>query len=223
MLRRARVLTLPLVLFASGLAGHAAAGGATPGTSVLIPLFVLTVVLAGPLASASTNPARAVALLAGGQALLHAALQLRGRSAVPATTTMCGSASHMAAMPPASDSHMMMHHCAAGAHGPALSGMSSGHLIMLLGHLAAAVVVGAWLVAGERALWTLLALTARPVVEAWRRVTEVLRVGVGAVVADRQRLQLGWGVPSAVPDSMWATGVVPRRGPPTAASPGPHT
>ena len=51
---------------------------------------------------------------------------------------------------------------------------------MLLGHLAAAVVVGAWLVAGERALWTLLALTARPAVEAWRRVTEVLRVGVGA-------------------------------------------
>ena len=123
-LRQVRVLTLPSVLFASGLAGHAAAGGATPGTSVLIPLYLLTVVLAAPFASASTSPARAVALVAGGQALLHAALQLLGRSAVPATTTMCGSASHMAAMPSAPDSHMMMHHCAAGAHGPALAGMS---------------------------------------------------------------------------------------------------
>jgi hypothetical protein len=221
-LRRARVLTLPSVLFASGLAGHAAAGGATPGTSVLIPLFVLTVVLAAPFASASTSPARAGALLTSGQALLHAALQLLGRSAVPATTTMCGSASHMAAMPSAPDSHMMMHHCAAGAHGPALSGMSSGHLVMLLGHLAAAVVVGAWLVAGERGLWTLLTLTARPVVEAWRRVTEALRVGVGAVVSECQRLQLGWGLPIAIRDSMWAVGAVTRRGPPVTGSQEPH-
>jgi hypothetical protein len=223
-LRQVRLLTLPSELFASGLAGHAAADGVTPGTSVLIPLFVLTVVLVAPFVGAPTRPARAVALLAGGQGLLHAALQLLGGTAAPATTTMCGAASHVAAMPSPTSSHMMMHqHCAAAAHGSALSGMSGGHLVMLLGHLAAAIVVGAWLVAGERAFWTLLALTARPVAEAWRTVTEVLRVGVGGVVADCQRLQLGWGLPSVVRDSVWAAGVVPRRGPPVTASPGPHT
>jgi hypothetical protein len=223
-LRQVRLLTLPSVLFASGLAGHAAADGVTPDTSVLIPLFVLTVVLVAPFVGAPTRPARAVALLAGGQGLLHAALQLFGGTAAPATTTMCGAASHVAAMPSPTSSHMMMHqHCAAAAHGSALSGMSGGHLVMLLGHMAAALVVGAWLVAGERAFWTLLALTARPVSEAWRTVTEVLRVGVGAVVADCQRLQLGWGLPAVVRDSVWAAGVVPRRGPPVTASPGPHT
>ena len=222
-LRQLRVLTLPSVLFASGLAGHAAAGGTTPGISVLIPLFVLTVILAAPFTSAPTTPARAVALLAGGQGLLHTALQLLGRPAVPPATTMCGTASHVAAMSSPPSSHMMMHHCAAGAPDPALPGMSSGHQVMLLGHLAAAVVVGAWLVAGERALWTLLTLTARPVVEAWRTVTEMFRDGIEAVVADCQRLQHGWRGLSAVPDSVWAAGVVPRRGPPTAASPGPHS
>jgi hypothetical protein len=222
-LRQVRLLTLPSVLFASGLAGHAAADGVTPDTSVLIPLFVLTVVLVAPFVGAPTRPARAVALLAGGQGLLHAALQLLGGTAAPATTTMCGAASHVAAMPSPTNSHMMHQHCAAAAHGSAMSGTSGGHLVMLLGHLAAAVVVGAWLVAGERAFWTLLALTARPVAEAWRTVTEVLRVGVGAVVADCQRLQLGWGLRSVVRDSMWAAGVVPRRGPPVTVSPGPHS
>jgi hypothetical protein len=222
-LRQVRVLTLPSVLFFSGLAGHAAADGVMPGTSVLIPLFVLTVVLVAPFVGAPiTSPARAVALLAGGQGLSHAALQMLGGTAVPATTTMCGAASHVATMPSPTSSHMMMHqHCAAAAHGSALSSMSGGHLAMLLGHLAAAVVVGAWLVAGERAFWTLLALTARPVVEAWRTVKEVLRVGV--VVAECQRLQLGWGLPYVFRDSMWAAGVVPRRGPPVKASPRPHT
>jgi hypothetical protein len=224
-LRQVRVLTLPSVLFFSGLAGHAAADGVMPGTSVLIPLFVLTVVLVAQFGGAPrTSPARAVVLLAGGQGLSHAALQMLGGTAVPATTTICDAASHTATMPSPTSSHMMMHqHCAAAAHGSALSGMSGGHVAMLLGHLAAAVAVGAWLVAGERAFWTLLALTARPVVEAWRTVTKVLRVGVGAVVADCQRLQLGWGLPYVFRDSIWAAGVVPRRGPPVKASPRPHT
>ena len=76
LLRRVRALTLPSVLFTSGLAGHAAAGGVTPAASVLIPLFVLTVVAVAPFVGAPISPLRSVALLAGGQGLLHAALQL---------------------------------------------------------------------------------------------------------------------------------------------------
>ena len=85
--RQVRVLTLPSVLFASGLAGHVAADGVTPGTSVLISLFVLTVVMVAPFADA-TSPVRAVALLAGGQGLLHAALQLLGGTTVPTPAAM---------------------------------------------------------------------------------------------------------------------------------------
>ena len=43
---------------------------------------------------------------------------------------------------------MMMHHCDTASHDSALSGMSGGHSVMLVAHLAAAVVAGAWLVAG---------------------------------------------------------------------------
>jgi hypothetical protein len=212
-LRRVRVLTLPSVLFASGLAGHAAAHGSIPTPSVLVPLFVLTVAVAAPFAGARTSPAGAVALLAGGQALLHAAFQVLGGSAGMVTTTPCGATYGMAAMPPSS--HHAMHHCAAPSPGSALTGMSDGHLVMLLTHVAAAVVVGAWLVAGERAFWTLLALTARPVVEAWRSVIGMVRGGVGPV-PNRPRLELGWGPLSRVRDVMWATGVLTRRGPPAS-------
>jgi hypothetical protein len=222
-LRQVRVLTLPSVLFASGLAGHAAAGGVMPGISVLVPLFVLTVALVAPLAGVPTSPARAVALLAGGQGLLHAAFRLLGGTIVPAPVSMCGTASGVEAMSSTTSSHMMMHHCAAASHDSAASGMSGGHSVMLLAHLAAAVVAGAWLVAGERALWTLLTLVARPVLDAWRTVTEVLRSRVGAVIANCPLLQRGWGVPPAIRDSMWSVGAVTRRGPPVTASREPHT
>ena len=115
-------------------------------------------------------------------------------------------------------SHMMMHHCDTASHDSALSGMSGGHSVMLVAHLAAAVVAGAWLVAGERAFWTLLTLAARPVLDAWRTVTEVFRRGVGAVLASCPLLQHGWGAPSAIRDSTWAVGAVTRRGPPVTAS-----
>jgi hypothetical protein len=222
-LRQVRVLTLPSVLFASGLVGHAAAGGVMPGISVLVPLFVLTVALVAPFARAPTSPARAVALLAGGQGLLHGALRLLGGTTVPSPVSMCGTAGGMEAMSSTTSCHMMMHHCAAASHDSAASGMSGGHSVMLLAHLAAAIVAVAWLVAGERAFWTLLTLAARPVLDAWRTVTEVLRSRVGAVVANCPLLQLGRVLPSAIRHSMWAVGAVTRRGPPVTASPEPHT
>jgi hypothetical protein len=54
--RWVRALTLPSVLFASGLAGHAAAGGLAPVALVIVPLFVVTVVLVAPFAGAATSP-----------------------------------------------------------------------------------------------------------------------------------------------------------------------
>jgi hypothetical protein len=209
LLRRVRALTLPSVLFTSGLAGHAAAGGVTPATSVLIPLFVLTVVAVAPFIGAPTSPLRSVSLLAGGQGLLHAAFQLLSGT-VGATTTVGGVATESSS----ASSHLMMHHGAAASHGSVMSPMGDGHVVMLLAHLAAGVVVGLWLAAGERAFWTLLAVTARPVIEAWRAITAAARRRVGAVVVRCPQLPPGWGLPDAISSSVWVTGVVPRRGPP---------
>jgi hypothetical protein len=214
--RWARVLTLSSVLFTSALAGHTAAGGAAPAASALVPLFVLTVVAVAPFAGATIGPAWAVALLLVGQGLLHAALQLLGGTA--ATTTMCVTDIGAAAVSAPTSCHLMTHPGAATAQGSAMSLMGGGHQVMLLAHLVAAVVVGVWLAAGERAFWTVLVRAARPVIDAWRTVTGVARGDVGAVAVRCRRLQLSWGPRCAVRGSVWAIGVVPRRGPPAPSS-----
>ena len=113
-LRWVRALTLASVLFTSGLAGHAAGGGLIPAASVLVSLFVLTVVAVAPFARAPVRPAGAVALLVGGQGLLHAALQLLSGTAVTAPTVMCGAdMGAMAASSSTASCHLMTHSGAA--------------------------------------------------------------------------------------------------------------
>jgi hypothetical protein len=219
-LRGMRVLTLPSVLFTSGLAGHVAGDGATPPGWVLVALFMLTVVAVAPFAGAALSPARVVALLIGGQGVLHAALQLLGGT-FAATTVMPGAAIGPAIGSAPASSHLMMDHGAGASHGPVMSLMSGGHLVMLVAHLVAAVVVGVWLAAGERALWMLLALSARPLVDAWRTVTAVVRGG-GALVVSCPRLQIGWGLRRVVSGRVWTAGVVARRGPPPVGLPQPE-
>jgi hypothetical protein len=213
-LRWVRALTLPSVLFISALAGHAAGDGVTPAASALVALFVLTVIAVAPFTAAPIRPAWAVALLLVGQGLLHAALQLLDGTAVPATTTMCGAGTAQ------NSCHLMMHPDLATTHGSAMSPMGGGHWVMLLAHLAAAVVVGVWL-AAERVFWTVLGFAARPVMDAWLTLTRAARGTVGAVVVSCPRQQLGWGLRCAVRGSVWTAGVVSRRGPPGAASPEP--
>jgi hypothetical protein len=216
-----RVLTLPSVLFTSGLAGHAFAGGDTPSASMLVPLFLIIVLAVAPFVESASSPARSVVLLAGGQGLLHAALQLFGGTVV-ASTTMHGTAAGAATGSAAASSHSMMHHGAGASHDPVMSLTSDGHLVMLLAHLAAGVVVGLWLAAGERAFWMLLALTARPLVNAWRTVASVARSCVVAGDVSSPRPQAGWGLRCVVHRSKWTAGVVSRRGPPSGASREPY-
>jgi hypothetical protein len=213
-LRGMRVLTLPSVLFATALAGHVAGDGAMPAGWVLVALFVLTVVAVAPFVGAALSLARVVALLVGGQGVLHAVLQLLG-TAVTATSTMYGEGTGGPMSSP-TGSHLMMHTDAAASDGFVLSLMSGGHLVMLLAHLAAAVVVGAWLAAGERALWMLLALTARPLVDAWGTIVAVAR-GAGAIVVGCPRLQTGWGLRRLAHSWVWTAGVISLRGPPGVA------
>jgi hypothetical protein len=220
-LRWVRALTLPSVLFTTALAGHAAGDGAIPAASVLALLFVLTVVAVALFTMAALTPARTAALLLAGQGLLHTAFQLLGGTAVTARTALCGASAGSASVPAPTSCHLMTHPGAM-SHDSAMSPLGGGHLVMLLAHLAAAVVVGVWLAAGERAFSTVLVLAARPVVDAWRTITGAARVTVGAVVLRCPPLQLGWSLRCAVRGSVWTACVVSRRGPPGAWSPEPY-
>lgn len=216
-LRWMRALTLPSVLFFSALAGHAAGGGAAPSGSVLVPLFALTVAAVAPFARSPIRPAAVVALIIGGQGVLHAAFQLLSGTAGTATTVMCGADLGGAAVSSPSGCHVMTHPSAA-SHGLATPLINGGHIAMLLGHLAAAVVLGVWLAAGERALLMVLVLAVRPVVAAWRTVTALVRDGAGSMIGSYLRLQLGWDLPCAARRLVWAAGAVSRRGPPGASA-----
>ena len=215
LLRGMRVLTLPSVLFATGLAGHIAGDGATPAGWVLVAVFGLTVVAVAPFVGAALSPARVMALLVGGQGVLHTALQLLGGPAVSAASTTCCDGTDGSASSPSS-SHLMMHTDAAASHGVVMSPMSGGHMAMLVAHLAAAVVVWVWLGAGERALWMLLALAARPLVAVWATIVAAAR-GENVIVVGSPRPQAGWGLRGVVHGCMWTAGVISLRGPPGLA------
>ena len=206
--RWVRALTLPSVLFISALAGHTAAGGVTPTASVLVFLFVITVVVLVPLVGVVISPARIVALLIGGEALLHAALELLGRS------TVMSAMNDPAAMASPTSCHLMMQPTSAAPYGSVMSLMGDGHVIMLLAHTAAAVVVGLWLAAGERVFWNVVRLAARPVVGAWLTVVAVVRGAVGTMIISQPRPQLCGDQRRTVGGLLWAAGAVSRRGPP---------
>lgn len=208
--RWARALTLPSVLFISALAGHTAAGGVTPAAPVLVFLFVMTVAVLVPLIGALISPARIVALLIVGEGLLHIAL---GRS------TVMSAMNDPAAMSSPTGCHLMMQPISATPYGFVMSLMSDGHVIMLAAHVAAAGVVGVWFAAGERVLWNVLRLAARPVVGAWQVVVGLAGGAVGAKLIRRPRLQLCWDLRRTVCGLLWAAGAVSRRGPPALCCP----
>jgi hypothetical protein len=204
LLRGVRGLTLASLLFISGLAGHMAAGGATPTASVLLRLFLLTVLVVAPFLGAALSPARLAALLIGGQGALHAALQLS--AGVAATPTSF---------------HAVTHGDGA-THDCAIPLTSAGPIGMALAHVAAGVVVGMWLAVGERALCTLLAFTVRPVVYAWRSLTAIASRFLGAVGMGFPRPQADWLPRYSIRRSLWEATVVSRRGPPGESSPEPY-
>jgi hypothetical protein len=204
-LRWVRVLTLASLLFLSGLAGHVAAGGVTPTASVLFRLFLLTLLLVPPFLGAALSPARLAALLIGGQGVLHAALQLSGAGAATATSP-----------------HPLTHIGDGAPYGCAIPLMSTGPIGMALAHVAAGLVVGAWLAVGERALSRLLAFTVRPVVEAWRSLTAMTRRVISGDGVGFPRPHADWLPRYSIRISVWATNVTPRRAPPRDASPEPY-
>ena len=204
-LRWTRAAALATVAVLVAVWAHVGADGRLPSAPVLLLVAAAMTVVVQPLLARPASAARVLLLTVGGQAAAHVALSLaaghRGdaaRSAHPA------------------DGHATSPHHEGGAHadsGPTIlepvvhlvEDLASAGLPMLLAHLAAAALVGAWLAAGERAVWTLLTL-------AWRALALVLGV-VRPSPAPRRPAAAVAVAPRLM--SRVTAGSVVRRGPPS--------
>jgi len=166
-LRWVRASLLAAVAVLSALAGHVAAGGSSPSVPIVLALLVLASVVVAPVLSEPLSTGRVAALLVGGQGLLHLVLQWLGP--VASESRAGGGMPDAAAMTDTMTTPMMTGSAMVYGHsvtaGSSFAVMSGSHFVMMAGHLAAAVVVGVWLAAGERAVWTVVALAGGSVVE----------------------------------------------------------
>ena len=144
-LRWLRALLVTVVAVALGVAAHSLAGGLLPGPAVLVVLGCGVLVVAAACLGTPASYGVLVALVGGGQLLVHLVLTAsagHGDQGLPhvAAPTATGAT----ATP-----HWIEH---------LREDLTGLHLLMALAHLAAAAGVAAWLLLGENALWTLVAL-----------------------------------------------------------------
>jgi hypothetical protein len=203
LLRWTRALVLAAVGLTTGATFHVSADGLLPGPWVLVALYGLSTGAAAPLLGTPASTRRVVALLVVWQTLIHAAL-----------TALSGHGRALSSTPGEAGAHAHgvvstgVHHVVADSTGP--------HAAMAAGHLLAALLVGLWLAAGERALWRLLTLAVRPVLSVVGSLSGVA-LGVGCACAP-VRVTAPQVMPGAYTLSLWfLVRGVPRRGPPVAA------
>jgi hypothetical protein len=198
-LRWVRAVVLSALIAASTLGAHVAGGGALPDLSLLLPVCALLTVSAAALLGRPLSWWWCAGTLLLGQTALHGVLQV-----VPGPARTVG-------MP---------------GHAPAGSGDAGSTALTVLtawspdarmvgAHLAAALLVGAWLAAGERAAWSLARLGAGSMTSVWLRVRRVLLwLATPAGLPSAPRMP-SWA-PEAGPYVLdEARSAVSRRGPPS--------
>ncbi len=167
-----RAFALAAVTMLAGIVGHVSADGLLPGLPVLTGLLLVGVVMSATLLNRPASRRRIVGLLVLGQAAVHLVFTVTaghvGDRAV-ATTRHVGTGGL-----PSVDGHrvgslMDSYHATVGTASGVAPAVPIGHLVndlsahapMMAAHLAAAALVGLWLAAGERALWSLVAFASR--------------------------------------------------------------
>lgn len=218
-LRWFRALVLAVAGVATGAAFHAGADGLLPGPTSMAALVLVSTVAAAPLLGAPASTRRVVALLVTWQTLVHGALTVlsghRDLTSVPAPPAHAARSDHAAVLPTPDEgfAEIVVRDV---AH--LVEDVTGAHPGMVLGHLAAAALVGLWLAAGERALWAVLALVAAPV------VAVASALWTAALGGPWFGPRAGNGVETAVPADgadglvLWfLVRAVPRRGPPVTA------
>ncbi|WKN47062.1 hypothetical protein [Nocardioides sp. Arc9.136] len=221
----ARALLVTLLAVFLGAAGHVTADGLLPGPGVLALVVVVGSVASAALLSRPASTLRVVGLLVAGQAAVHAVLTATGGHVGDAPTSPGRAAAEPAgAVLPLVDGRRMgslQEAYESGSHAVAPA-LPVGHLLddlsahapMMAVHLVAAVLVGLWLAAGERALWTLVALASAVVL---RPLLLALALVLAAPVVVTTPAHAPATRPARRPTDLLARCVV-RRGPPLLAA-----
>lgn len=211
-----RAALLAVVVLAVSVIGHVSADGLLPGPLALLTLAVATTAVSARFLTRQASTPRLVALLVGGQVVIHGVLTLlagHASGAVPGA----GSASAGAAASVAGGSGFVfdgrqaertgsyfdqvaaMQPVAvptapsgtAADHGSALSHLvehlGTQSLAMMFAHLAVVALLGVWLAVGERALWTVLTLTTTRLLDLVGSLGSLLTGRRAAVLLERVR------------------------------------
>ncbi len=182
-----RALLLGSIALLTGIASHAAAAGLLPSVGSLVALWGGATLTAAWFLRRQLGARRMMLLAVAGQTAAHLALSsLAGHRGDPAAVP---GGSHAAGTP-----HVLDHLTEAGP-------------LMVLSHMAGAVVLGAWLAIGEAMLWSLLAVLSTELLRrCWTSATPVVggcRIAPRAVVAVSGPRRL-----------LLSVGSLTRRGPP---------
>jgi hypothetical protein len=217
-LRWSRACVLAVVAVTTSATAHAVAGGRLPQLWTLVLAGAVIAAVAEPLLRRPASTRRVLVLLAGAEACSH--LLLTASAGFGPGHPRPGP---MAAIPGMAGMEHLTGTPAMGAGvstgGPlAALGLSGQDVLMTDAHLAAVVLIGFWLAAGEHALWTLLSLTLRPVTDTVGTLLVLLRsardAAIAADVTVRVPVEDGDRRP---PCSTPAARSISHRGPPRAA------
>jgi hypothetical protein len=169
-----RATLVAFVALATGAVGHVSAGGLLPSPLVLLGLVGFAVPWCAALLTRPATTRRLVLVLMAGQTVVHVLLSATaGHRGDPDPATSTGHRSAEAVLPLEGGRRVgsLLDGYEATGHGggavePALPvgsllGEISSHAPMMVAHLVAAALVGAWLAVGEHSLWALLALATR--------------------------------------------------------------
>jgi hypothetical protein len=235
-LRWLRALMVAVVSVAVGGFGHVSAEGLLPGWGALAALVLVSTAVAASLLGRPASTARVVLLLMVGQTLIHVALtMMAGHEGAPAPDTTAMAMTSRPVAPDLADGGRRVGSLYDQLHRepPVLEHLSvpspllhvfadltGANAVMALAHLAAAAAVGLWLASGERALWTVLALTSRGV-EGLVRATigayvDVIQTLSGLACANRLSVALTSTVlvKHRPPKLLQLARAIVRRGPP---------
>ncbi|MGD9960840.1 MAG: hypothetical protein AB7U42_15615 [Nocardioides sp.] len=219
----ARAGALGSIAFGLGIAGHVSAEGLLPGPVVLVVMLLVALLSSASLLKRPASGLRLVAMLVGGQTLVHLALTVTAGHAGDPVRTSLGHRSTALSSLPVVDGHRVgslqdAYQSVAGQPsgtptlpvGHLVNDMST-HAPMMIAHLAAAALVGLWLAYGEHCLWTVIALTGRRV----RAITYALVPLLIDLPGSGAR---SGGLTLAVPVCWWQARPPSRRGPPTLSA-----
>lgn len=224
-LRWARASLLGAVVLSVGLFAHVSADGLLPGAAGVLTLYAGVVCVCAVFLGREASTLRLMGLTIGGQGLVHAGLAAMAghRGDRPSAPVVVAPTRPVMVWNPRSGEtyDQWVRHLTPGQSSDfqvpgwathAVLDMAA-HPWMAVAHLLAAAAVGAWLAAGERALWFLLSLASNSVAAVVTRLCAQLGRAIPIDGALRAAPAPREAVSPRPTETTW-TRAVTRRGPP---------